>query len=305
MLRLQNVGLDRFAMFVAGWQPGEVQQLTALLGKLTASMTAVADQESEAARSERAPRSRAGRRTGAGCVIGGHVGAADAQASLARGSHLRAWGLIGVVAQVAFMAGWLAAETWQGPRYSVVADTISDLQAATAPHVWFPVACFAVGGIGTFCFAVFGLRPALAGAGRVVAYGPWLIALAGLAIGNSFPLIPCGPAAPGCTAHHQLYSPGGMTDAIVATAAFLVLSFTPGPLWERMRMLPQWRRLRPVMTAARIACPLCFILLSIASLTHTAQGLAERALATSLTLWIGALAVALIRVSGRAQATAG
>lgn len=62
MLRLQNVGLDRFAMFVADWQPGEVRQLTELLEKLTASMAAVADQESQAAHSERRPRSRAGRR---------------------------------------------------------------------------------------------------------------------------------------------------------------------------------------------------------------------------------------------------
>jgi Protein of unknown function (DUF998) len=232
-------------------------------------------------------------------VISGHVRAAGHQTGRTRGSRLRPWGLLGVIAQVAFLAGWLVAETWQGPRYSVVTDTISDLQAATAPHVWFPIACFALGGIGTFCFAVFGLRPALAGPGRVAGYGPWMLALGGLAIGNSFPLIPCGLSVPGCTAHHQLYSPGGMTDAIIATAAFLVLSFTPGPLWERMKMLPRWRRLGPVMTAARIACPLCFILLSIASLTGTAAGLAERALATSLTLWIGTLAVTLIRVSGR------
>ena len=232
-------------------------------------------------------------------MISAQADADDSQASRADASHLQRWGLLGVLAQVAFMAGWLVAETWQGPRYSVVTDTISDLQAATAPHAWFPIACFAAGGIGTFCFAVFGLRPALAGAGRAAARGPWMLALGGLAIGNSFPLIPCGLQAPGCTAHHQLYSPGGMTDAIVATAAFLVLVFTPGPLWRSMRELPQWRRLRPVMTAARRVCPLCFIVLSIASLTQTAEGLAERVLATSLTLWIGTLAVALICFSRR------
>lgn len=66
MLRLQDVGLERFAMFVAGWQPGEVRQLTRLLAKLTASMAAVTDQEGRAARNERGPRSRAGRRARAG-----------------------------------------------------------------------------------------------------------------------------------------------------------------------------------------------------------------------------------------------
>ena len=58
------------------------------------------------------------------------------------------WGVVGLVAQVAFAAGWLIAETWQGPRYSLLTDTISDMQAAGAPHVWFPIVCFAVGGAG-------------------------------------------------------------------------------------------------------------------------------------------------------------
>ncbi len=87
-----------------------------------------------------------------------------------------AWGVVGVIAQAAFTAGWLIADTWQGPGYSPVKYTISDLQAATAPHAWFPIACFAMGGLGTFGFAVFGLRPALAGAGQVAAYAPWMLA---------------------------------------------------------------------------------------------------------------------------------
>jgi Protein of unknown function (DUF998) len=231
----------------------------------------------------------------------GQAGTGGRPSIPAHGSHLAAFGVIGVLAQIAFTAGWLITETWQGPGYSVISSTVSDMQAATAPHAWFPIACFAAGGIGTFCFAVFGLRPALAGAGRVTPHAPWMLALAGLAIGNSFPLIPCQLASPGCTAQHQLYSPGGITDAIVATVAFLVLAFTPAPLWARLQVLPDWQRLRPVMTAARIICPLCFLLLCAASITGTAQGLAERALATSCVLWIGVLAVTLIRVSGRTR----
>ncbi len=153
------------------------------------------------------------------------------------------------------MAGWLIADTWQGPRYSPVKYTISDLQAATAPHAWFPIACFAAGGLGTFGFAVFGLRPALAGAGKAAWYAPWMLACSALALGNSFPLIPCRLADPGCTAHHQLVSPGGLTDAIVASIAFLVLALTPFPLWWRLQVLPQWRHLKPVMMAARASSP--------------------------------------------------
>jgi Protein of unknown function (DUF998) len=222
---------------------------------------------------------------------------ADRRVGRSDGHGLLGWGVLGVIAQVAFLAGWLIAETWQGPRYSPVADTISDLQAATAPHVWFPIVCFATGGVGTFCFAVFGLRPALAGAGPTAWYAPWMLGLSALALGNSFPLIPCRLADTGCTAHHQLYSPGGLTDAVVAGTAFLVLAAVPAPLWRRMRLLPQWQPVEPVLTAARVVCPLCFILLSISSVAGVAEGLTERILATSCVLWIGALAVTAIVVS--------
>ena len=209
-----------------------------------------------------------------------------------------------MIAQAAFTAGWLIADTWQGPRYSPVNDTISDLQAATAPHAWFAIACFAVGGLGTFGFVVFGLRPALARAGKAARYAPWMLAFSALALGNSFPLIPCRLADPGCTAHHQLVSPGGLTDAIVASVAFLVLALTPFPLWRRLKVLPQWQRLKPVMMTARVIGPACYLLLAISSSAGTAEGLMERILATSCVLWMCALAVTLISVSRPTRALA-
>jgi DNA-binding MarR family transcriptional regulator len=45
--RLTQVGLDRFALFVADWQPGDVQMLTTLLDKLRHSITAVTAQEQQ------------------------------------------------------------------------------------------------------------------------------------------------------------------------------------------------------------------------------------------------------------------
>jgi DNA-binding MarR family transcriptional regulator len=45
--RLTQVGLDRFASFVADWPPGDVQVLTALLDKLRNSIAAVAAREQE------------------------------------------------------------------------------------------------------------------------------------------------------------------------------------------------------------------------------------------------------------------
>lgn len=45
MHRLQQVGLERFATFVAEWSPDEVRALTQLLRKLEASKAAVAERE--------------------------------------------------------------------------------------------------------------------------------------------------------------------------------------------------------------------------------------------------------------------
>jgi DNA-binding MarR family transcriptional regulator len=44
MLRLQRVGLDRFATFVADWEPAEMRSLTALLRKLERSKADAATQ---------------------------------------------------------------------------------------------------------------------------------------------------------------------------------------------------------------------------------------------------------------------
>ena len=89
-------------------------------------------------------------------------------------------------------------------------DTISDMQAASTPHMWFPVACFAFGGVATFCFAVFGLRPALAAAGKLNARAPWMLAVSTLALGNSFPLVPCSaPRRRGAPSNAKWTAPAG------------------------------------------------------------------------------------------------
>ena len=190
-------------------------------------------------------------------------------------------------------------EIGQGPGYSPINDSISDLQAATAPHVWFPIACFGAAGVATFGFAVFGLRPALAAGGKVAWFAPWLLALAALALGNSFPLIPCQLSDQGCTPAYQLGSAGGLTDAVVAGAAFLVLAITPYPMWRRLAVVRGWRRLKPVMFGSLITGLSLYALLAISSSLPTmpAVGLIERLLAISCSVWIGALAINLILVA--------
>lgn len=211
-----------------------------------------------------------------------------------RPRHALTWGIVGLLAQVVFAAGWVIAETWQGPRYSPVTDTISDMQAATAPHVWFPVVFFAVGGLGTFGFAIFGLRPALAGVSSPAA---WKIGLSGLALGNSFPLIPCQLSAHACTATSQLLSAGGLTDALLCGVALWVLAITPFPMARRVSSLPGWKSLKPILLVAGVVTPALYGLLALTLFTGVWQGLAERGLVVVCQLWICLLAGNLIRVS--------
>jgi hypothetical protein len=136
----------------------------------------------------------------------------------------------------------------------------------------------------------------LSKAGKVGLYAPWILASAVLAIGNSYPQIPCRLVDAGCTAHRQLASAGGVTDAVVSTAAFLVLALTPKLLEKRMSLVPEWSWFMPLVKKMKIILPLLFILLVISSDTNFAQGLSERLLTTGCVVWLGALSVALIRI---------
>jgi len=67
----------------------------------------------------------------------------------------------------------------------------------------------------------------------------WMLAFSALALGNTFPLLPFRLVDPGATAHAQLFSAGGMTDAIVSSIGFIVLIITPFPLWRRLAAVPE------------------------------------------------------------------
>jgi Protein of unknown function (DUF998) len=219
-------------------------------------------------------------------------------------SHLQVWGIVGIVAQLALLAGVFIPVAWQGPRYSALLDTISDTEAVTAPHAWFPLACFVVGGLGTCAFAIFGLRPALAAAGKVAASAPWLLACSVLVLGSPVPRVPCRLADPGCSLHVQISTPGGLIEGILSGIAFLVLVVTPIPLGRRLALLPFWRRLVPVMKAARTVGLSVYLLLSLSTVVGIGQGLMERLLSTICVVWIAVLAWGLIVCARQGQAQA-
>ena len=92
------------------------------------------------------------------------TGGMDARSPGVGRSHeagVRGWALGALVAQVAFVSSWLIAASWQGPRYSVLAHSISDMYAVGAPNGAFLVVVISLCGAATILFAWLSLRPSL------------------------------------------------------------------------------------------------------------------------------------------------
>jgi hypothetical protein len=217
---------------------------------------------------------------------------------------VRIWAAVGLGAQLIFTVGWLLADRWQGAGYSPVRYAISDETALGAPRAWFLITCQLVAGLGTVGFALFALRPALARAGRVASYAPMMLAAGALAYVVIWPRLPCRLADSGCTVHRHLVSAGGLTDAVLSGALIGVLVMTPFPLWRRMRELPEWTRLAPVMLIARALGPVLLIATAFQGpySPGSTEGVFERALALLTTAWISAIALALTRDGARPPA---
>jgi hypothetical membrane protein len=91
---------------------------------------------------------------------------------------------VAIAAQVLFVASWLAAASWQGPRYNVPAHSISDMYAVTAPHGSFLVVVFTDCGAATILFALFSVWPSLRPGGRAATVGSVLLALSVAGLGD-------------------------------------------------------------------------------------------------------------------------
>ena len=74
------------------------------------------------------------------------------------------WAWVGLGAQVLLVVSWIAAGFWQGPQYSLVSDSISDLYAATAPAGLLLAIVIGLCGLGTILFAGLSVWPSLRGA---------------------------------------------------------------------------------------------------------------------------------------------
>jgi hypothetical protein len=207
------------------------------------------------------------------------------------------WAWVAVVAQALFVVSWLLAQAWQGPRYSALADTISDMYAVTAPGGLFLVVVLTLCGIATVLFALLSVWPTLRPAGWTAAVGSILLGVSIYGLGDALSPLEreaCRIADPGCTGGDQMNNLGGRMDAIlstigivcfVAAAFFLAAAMKRTPGWERVAWPTRWVGIGFLV----------LIVLAAAGESVKLGGLTERLLAAFGAVAIGALAVRIAR----------
>lgn len=213
------------------------------------------------------------------------------------------WAWLGLGAQVVFVATWLAAASWQGPRYSVLDHSISDMYAVTAPHGAVLVVILTLCGAATIGFALRSVWSVLRAGGWWAATGSFLLALSIVGLGDllsPFERLACRIADPGCTATQQLSNMGGKLDNAISSIGLALIVIAGFFLAAAMRRTPGWAGwARPTRwTAVLIAA------LAVASvLTQQAgySGLFERLVAAAGAAAIAVLAIGILRQARRAS----
>lgn len=211
----------------------------------------------------------------------------------------RGWARIALAAQVVFVASWLLAEAWQGPHYSFVAHSISDMYAETAPGAAFLIVVFTLCGAATMVFAWrslwSALRPASRSGGVYAAIGSALVALSIFGLGDLLTAterLGCRLADPGCTAAKQLSNTGGTMDYLLSTAGVACLIVGGFLLVAAMRRTPGWETFAPLTRWWMSALIVIFVCDgAITSLS----GLFERILALGGAAWIALAAREVLR----------
>ncbi|HXR44937.1 MAG TPA: DUF998 domain-containing protein [Pseudolysinimonas sp.] len=210
---------------------------------------------------------------------------------------MKAFAVLAVLAQLVFTATWLVAPLWQGAGYNVLAHSISDMYAVTAPNGVVLVVVFTVCGALTILFALLAVLPALRSAGWTAVAGAILLALSIFGLGDllsPFERLACRLADPGCTSASQIANAGGATDAIVSTVGVILFIAAAVLLSVAMQRTDGWRAwVWPARVVAIVVIAVFFAegLLGASGV----GGLLERVLAAVGAISIGVLAARISR----------
>jgi hypothetical protein len=213
-----------------------------------------------------------------------------------RSASMRRWARVGIAAQVLFVASWLVAASWQGPRYSVLKYSISEMYARTAPHGVLLVIVYTICGAATIWFTFRSVWPALRPGGWTATAGSVLLVLSVAGLGDL--LSPAERLAcrfgidPGCTTARMLSNSGGKLDDILTSVGVLALVLTGFFLAHAMRRVPAWQAWAgPARWTAVL-----ILALTIGDVADSGlSGLFERLVGATAAAAIAALAVGIMR----------
>lgn len=214
-----------------------------------------------------------------------------------RPASVRRWARAAVAAQVLFVASWLVAASWQGPRYSVLAHSISDMYAVTAPGGQFLVDVFTLCGALTIVFALRSAWPVLSPGGWTATVGAALLALSVVGLGDLLSpgeRLACRLADPGCTTTMQVSNSGGQMDNLLTSVGVPLLVLAGFFLAAAMRRTPGWRAWA-WPTRWTMILLLAFAALDIVTRNSGLSGLFERLIAATGAAAIAAFAVGILR----------
>jgi hypothetical protein len=212
-------------------------------------------------------------------------------------ASVRRWARAAVAAQALFVASWLIAASWQGPRYSVLAHSISDMYAVTAPGGQFLVDVFTFCGAMTIVFAIRSAWSVLRPGGWTATAGAVMLALSVLGLGDLLSpgeRLACRLADHGCTTTLQLANAGGKMDNLLTSVGVPLLVLAGFFLAAAMRRTPGWRawawpaRLTMVLILA-------FAALDLMTQHSGLSGLFERLIALTGAAAITAFALGILR----------
>jgi len=216
-----------------------------------------------------------------------------------RRAGIRRWALVALAAHVLFVLSWLVAALWQGPRYSVLAHSISDMYAIGAPHGAFLVIVITLCGIAAISFSLLSVWPSLRPGGWTAAVGSLLLALSIFGVGNlltAFERLACRRADPGCTAAAQLTTSGGWLDAILSTVGVPLFVAAGFFLASAMQRTPGWHAwVRPTRGLMGLVIVL-YVATGVLGVVGL-SGLFERLLAATGAAGVAFLAVGVLRRS--------
>ncbi|WP_202878896.1 DUF998 domain-containing protein [Ornithinimicrobium ciconiae] len=222
-------------------------------------------------------------------------------------ASVRRWAWAGLAAQVAFVAGFLIAASWQGPGYSPLAHSISDMYADTAPGGLFLVVLLSLCGAATIGFALRSVWPSLRAAGWRALTGSVLLALSIVGLGDLLSPVErlaCRIADPGCTPVGQLSTTGGKLDNIISSIGLLVLVLAFFFLASAMRRIDAWQRWTAPMRWVG-ALTIVFTVATVLTQEAGYTGLFERLVAVTGAAMLAVLAAGILRQDRAVQPTTG